>query len=63
MSSGARIDRKGYVFYNDMLFAVLKRVYGTFKYTNKKSSLIRRIIINEENKTIKLIMNMFKKAE
>lgn len=50
-------DSSGYVYYNDFLFALLRKKY--FKRTN--NVYFRKIMVNEESKTKKILNKLIKK--
>ena len=50
-------DQSGFVYYNDFLFAVLRKKY--FKRSN--NLYFRKILVNEEKKTKKMLSKIIKK--
>ena len=47
------IDIEGYIYYHDIVYSILRKQFGLFRFKKRADKLRAMIIVREENKTLK----------
>jgi hypothetical protein len=55
ISLGIPMDRQGFIFFQELLFCLYRKAFGTFNLDPKKDKLLLYLINKEETKTVKEI--------